>query len=137
MKPQKTCVYCQQPFLPYAFHIRRQRACSKPECQKQRRRETNRKNYRANKSDWDYRWEKREAWRRQHMKLFMREYRKDHPDYVKANRRQQQRRDRKKGNLVNSDVQDPVRVGKLIRIHVLESACKFRRIRLLSDGKLG
>jgi hypothetical protein len=38
--------------------------------------------------------------------------------------------------IVNSVVQEPLCIGKLIRIHLLESDCKFRRIRLLTDGKM-
>ena len=134
MKPQKTCVCCHDLLLPCAFHSRRQRACSKPECQKQRRRDYNQMYYRKNKSDWDYRWDERKEWQKKKMRLFMRQYRKDHPDYVRKNRRQQFRRNRRKRRLiVNSVVQMPIYPWKLMRIHLLESDCKFRRIRLLPE----
>jgi len=134
---EKKCVYCRRTFTPHAFHIRRQRACPQPECQKQRRRDYNRAYYRDNRADWDYRWEQRKAWRQKCLRDYMRRYRKDHADYVKQNRRQQRRRDRKKANLVNSVVRGSIHAWKLMRIHVLESSCKFRRIRLLPDGNHG
>ena len=137
MKPRKTCIYCREAIVSYSFHVRRQRACAKPECQKQRRRDYNQKYYRDNKSDWDYRWEKRKAWRQKKMRLYMRQYRKENPDYVKSNRGQQQKRDRKKMNLVNSVVQIPIHAEKLMRSHVLESSCKFKLIRILSEREGG
>ncbi len=134
MKPSKICAYCHEPFVPYAFHYRRQRACSKPECQKQRRRDTNRTYYWAHRYDRDYGWEKNKIWRQEKGRDFMRQYRIDHPDYVKRNRRLQRGRNRRnRGMIVKSDVEMLLYAGKLMRIHLLESDCKVRRIRLLPE----
>ncbi len=104
MKPIKICVYCHESFVSTAFHHRRQQACPKPECQWQRRRDTNRTYSQTHRSDRDYQGDKNKTWRKKHGRAFMRQYRKDHPAYVKKNRQQQHRRDRKKTNLVKSDV---------------------------------
>jgi hypothetical protein len=62
----------------------------------------------------------------------MRNYRKDNPAYVKKNRDLQRIRDRKKKNLVKSDLRKSLRVGNLMRIHVLEQSCKVRLVRVVS-----
>jgi hypothetical protein len=132
MKPRKTCVYCRKLFDPYPALYRRQRACREPTCQRQRRRDTNRTNYRSHRYDSDYRWEKKKDWRQRHGRNYMRHYRKEHLEYVKANRRQQKRRNqRNRQMIVKSDVWKSLCIGKLMRINILESDCKFRRIRLL------
>lgn len=135
MKPQKTCIYCRRLFDPYPALYRRQRACREPTCQRQRRRDTNRANYQSHRYDSDYRWEKKKAWRRTQGRAYMRRYRQAHPAYVKKNRQQQYRRNRRKRNLVKSDVWKSLYSGKLMRIHILESDCKVRLIRLLPEEK--
>jgi hypothetical protein len=133
MKPRKTCVYCHEPFVPYALHYRRQRACAKPECQRQRRRDTNRSYRLKNPYDADYRREVKKKWRQKHGRDYMRRYRANHLSYVTTNRRQQQRRDQRRGNLVKKDVWESLYSGKLVRIRILEESCKERLMRLLPE----
>ena len=104
MNPRKTCVYCHQLFTPYPPRYRRQKACLKPACQRQRRRRTNHANYASHRYDSDYRWEKKKVWRQKYGRIYMRRYRQVHPAYIKKNRQQQHRRDRKKQLLVKSDL---------------------------------
>lgn len=136
MKPQKTCPYCHKEFNPCPARYRRQKACPNKRCQRHRRRETNRRYYRANRYDRDYGWEKRKAWRQKHGRAYMRAYRKKHMFYVKRNRHQQHRRNRKSRRIVKSDVWKSLQCGKLMRIHILESDCKVRLMRLLPEGKI-
>lgn len=131
MRPQKICPYCHELFDPYPALYRRQRVCGRPECQKQRRRDTNRRYRLKNPYDADYRREVKKKWREKYGRDYMRRYRKKHPDYVKVNRRQQQRRDRKKSNLVKKDLWESLYSGKLVRIRILEESCKERLMRLL------
>ena len=135
MKPQKTCPYCHEKFDPYPARYRRQKACQKTKCQRQRRRDSNARHYRKNRYDLDFRWDQRKEWREKHGRAYMRQYRKEHSTYVKRNRRRQQIRDRKKRHLVKSDVWKQLYSGKLMRIHVLEKSCKVRLMRLLPEGK--
>lgn len=133
MRPQKTCPYCHEHFAPYPALYRRQRACGRLECQKQRKRDTNRIYREKNPHDADYRREIKKRWREKHGCGYMRRYRKEHPGYVKANCRQQKRRDREKANLVKKDVWGSLHSGKLVRIRVLEESCKERLMRLLPE----
>ncbi len=129
MRRRRRCRYCRALF---DTRNRLQRACLKPSCRKQRRRSTNRTNHRAHRYDRDYVWEKRKAWRQRKGRDYMRRYRKENPEYVKKNCDLQRIRDRKKRNLVKSDLRNPVQSGKLIRIHILEESCKVRLVRVIS-----
>ncbi len=129
MRPQTKCRYCHALF---EARNRRQKTCLKPTCRKQRRRATNRANYQRHCFDRDYSWEKRKTWQRENGRDFMRNYRKENLEYVEKNRRRQQVRDRKKKNLVKSDLSNPFQAGKLIRIHILEKSCKDRLVRVVS-----
>lgn len=129
VRPRKKCRYCHALF---DARNRFQQACLKPTCQKQRRRATNRANYLTHRYDRDFVWEKRKQWQTKNGRDFMRNYRKDNPAYVKKNRDLQRIRDRKKKNLVKSDLRKSLRVGNLMRIHVLEQSCKVRLVRVVS-----
>jgi hypothetical protein len=135
MKPQKRCAYCHGLFSPYPARYRRQRACPKPQCQRQRRRDTNRTYRLKNPYDADYRRDVKKRWRQVHGRAYMRAYREKRPDYVKTNRRHQYRRDGKKQNLVKKDVWTSLRTGNIVRIRVLEESCKERLMRLLPSMK--
>ena len=137
MKPRKICEQCHEAFDPYPSQYHRQKTCSKPHCQSQRRRQTNRKYRAKNRYDADYRREVKKAWHREYGRAYMRQYRRNHADYVKRNRRQQHRRDREKPNLVKKDVWKALYSGKLMRIRILETSCKERLMRLLPDEKSG
>ncbi len=143
MKPQrssparrKTCVYCRKLFDPYPALYRRQRSCCAAMCRKQSRRASNRAYRLKNPYDADYRREVKKRWRQTHGRDYMRRYRKQRPDYVKINRRQQERRNRRRGRMiVKKDVWTSLRSGKLVRIRILESDCKERLMRLLPPLK--
>ena len=136
MKLRKTCVYCHCLFEPYPARYQRQKACSKPSCQRQRRRDTNRRNHAAHRYDSDYRWGKKKAWRQRYGRDYMRHYRQTHFSYLKRNRCQQRKRNhRKRRMIVKSDLWTSLHSGKLVRIRILESDCKERLMRLLPPMK--
>ena len=136
MKPRKTCHYCQELFDPYPALYRRQKACSKPPCQKQRRRVTNQAYRKKNPYDADYRREVKKRWRQAQGRDYMREYRKKNVAYVKTNRRQQSKRNQRRGQkIVKKDVWKSLWSGKTVRIRILESDCKERLMRLLPPMK--
>lgn len=115
MKRQKKCRYCGEWYTPHPQTYRRQKACSRSECQVQRGREAVR-GWHVKNPTYD---DGREAYYRQ--------WQKDHPGYwrrrsvaqVKRNREQQRHRDRKKRNLVKRNDSDGVHVEKLMRIRHL------------------
>ena len=136
MRPRKKCPYCHRLFDPYPGQYHIQKACLKPECQKQRRRQTNRDYREKNRYDADYRRPLKKAWRQAHGRLYMRRYRKKHVDYVKRNRRLQlKRNERRRRKIVKKDVWNTLWCGKLMRIRILESDCKERLMRLLPEEK--
>ena len=120
MKRQKKCRYCGQWYTPYSQTYRRQKACSNADCQAQRAREAVRGWHVKNPTYDDGREE------------YYRQWQKDHPGYwcnrpaayVKRNREQQSRRDRKKRNLVKRNDSDRVHTGKLKRIRRLGDLVK-------------
>lgn len=90
----RLCPYCHQHFHPCVFRPD-QRVCSKPECQRRRRADGHRAKC---ESDAEYRQvcrDSRQKWRARNPG-YQRRYRQAHPDYIEANRRGQQRRDRKR-----------------------------------------
>ena len=136
MNPRKRCRYCQELFFPYPGRYRGQRACSKAQCRRQRRRDTNRTYRLKNPYDADYRRDVKKRWREAHGRIYMRRYREAHSDYVKVNRRQQHRRNSCRSQMiVKKDVWTSLRIGKIVRIRVLESDCKERLMRLLPPMK--
>ena len=125
---KKTCQYCPGPFIanPRRFRGRghgtcrrsNQTACSKPLCQRQRKKETQRR-WRTKNPTYD---DDRELYLRQWRKDnpgFSTRYRKSHPDYEERNRQQQRLRDRKKRDLGKQDLIDQVHSEKLSRIQCL------------------
>jgi hypothetical protein len=93
MRPIR-CAACHAPFTPKK-PVPHQRFCSKPACQRERRRRWQRQklkddaDYRANQAAAQKRWRENNAdyWRR---------YRQTHPDYTARNREQQQQRNRRR-----------------------------------------
>lgn len=91
---QIRCAACDDP-LTAKKHVPHQRFCSKPACQRERRRRWQRQklkddaDYRANQAAAQKRWRANNAdyWRR---------YRQTHPDYTARNREQQQQRNRRR-----------------------------------------
>lgn len=115
MRGQKKCRYCGQWYAPHPQTYRRQKACSKPECQTQRAREAVRGWHVKNPAYDDER------------EVYYRQWQKEHPGYwrkrtatqVKRNRDQQRARDRKKRNLVKRNDWNGVHAEKLMRIRHL------------------
>ena len=86
------CAACDDLFTPRR-NVPDQKYCSKPECQRERRRRWQRQklkedpDYRANQAAAQLRWRERhpDYWRR---------YRRSHPAYTERNRQQQRQRNR-------------------------------------------
>ncbi len=86
------CAACDDLFTPRR-NVPDQSYCSKPECQRERRRRWQRQklkedpDYRANQAAAQRRWRERhpDYWRR---------YRRSHPAYTERNRKQQRKRNR-------------------------------------------
>ena len=89
------CAACDDLFTPRR-NVPDQKYCSKPECQRERRRRWQRQklkedpDYRANQAVAQRRWREKnpDYWRR---------YRRAHPGYTERNREQQHQRNRKRG----------------------------------------
>jgi hypothetical protein len=89
---RRRCAACGELFTPRR-NVPGQKYCSKPECQRERRRRWQRQklkedpDYRANQAAAQRRWRERhpEYWRR---------YRQTHPAYTERNRKQQRKRNR-------------------------------------------
>lgn len=91
---QIRCAACDGLFTPKK-HVPGQRFCSKPACQRERRRRWQRQ---KRKDDADYRANQAAAqkrWRANHPD-YWRRYRQTHPDYTARNREQQQQRNRRR-----------------------------------------
>jgi hypothetical protein len=104
----RPCVACGRAFRPRP-QVPRQRYCAQAACQRERRR---RWQQAKRRSDADYRDNQRraqQAWRERHPE-YWREYRRRHPSYEQCNRKQQQRRDGKRGqrDLAKMDASTPV-----------------------------
>ena len=93
MSTSRCCPHCQGRFTPSVYRPQ-QKVCSRPECQRQRRREYHR-HKRA--SDAEYRQTTRNSqkkWRDAHPD-YLRQYRAQHPKSVVRNRERQRVRDQK------------------------------------------
>lgn len=96
----RSCAACHEPFTPRP-NVPNQTYCSKPECQRERRRRWQRQklkadpDYRANQAAAQRRWGERNGdyWRR---------YRRSHPTYTERNRRAQRQRNRKRAQAASS-----------------------------------
>ena len=86
----RICIFCGRLFEPYPT-VPNQQCCSRPECQKARRRKWQKEKlatdeaYKANQADCQRAWRQRnpDYWRR---------YRKIHPAYTEKNRQLQRQR---------------------------------------------
>jgi hypothetical protein len=89
---RRRCLACGRLFVPCP-QVKEQAYCSKPECQRERKRRWHKKkmaddpDYRQNRRDTQWRWRQahRDYWQR---------YRKGHPAYVEKNRERQRERNR-------------------------------------------
>lgn len=92
MKKRCACCHDELPFFPA---VRNHRYCSKPECQKERKSVWHRRKlatdsaYREGKADAQRKWSSAKSG-------YWKEYRANHPAYVKRNREKQRERNRKR-----------------------------------------
>ena len=89
---ERFCVSCGGLFQPNP-RVKKQRYCSKPACQRERRRQWQKRKL---AEDEDYRFNQAEAQRRwcERHSGYWRSYRKKHPGYVRRNRELQRKRNR-------------------------------------------
>lgn len=104
----KRCLACADAFQA-SRRVPTQNYCSRPECQRERRRLWQREKRRT---DGDYRANQLQCqrhWRESHADYWQ-QYRAEHPDYVARNRRQQQFRNatRQPGLIAKMDAMPPV-----------------------------
>ena len=103
---KRRCEACGERFTP-CRHVPNQQYCSKPACQRERRRRWQRKklqrdpDYRANQSAAQRRWRERH-------RDYWRNYRRTHPDYTARNREQQRQRNRNRERRVASPTAPPI-----------------------------
>lgn len=129
MNFQKKCAYCHEWFVPEAWNYRRQKACGRKECQRSRHRRADHVWHLNNPTYDDGREKEQRAWRQTHSG-YWKVYRKNHPAYVKRNRRLQKKRNaRNRGLIANQDGWNSLHHEKLKRI---------RRLGLIAkqDGRL-
>ena len=90
---RKRCTACGDGFSP-CRHVPDQRYCSKPACQRERRRRWQRdklqQDHRANQAAAQRRWRARHP-------DYWRNYRQRHSDYTARNREQQRERNQRRG----------------------------------------
>ncbi len=115
MRRQKKCRYCGQWYDPHPQTYRRQKACSKPECQQQRKLEALRGWHNKNPDYDDGREEYLRDWRNDHPRDWP-TYRAERPEATKRNRDRQRIRDRKRRNLAKRNDSERVCNEKLSRI---------------------
>ena len=90
----KRCACCHDE-LPSIHAVRNHRYCSKPDCQKERKKLWHRqkllvdKAYQESKADAQRKWSSANSG-------YWKEYRANHPDYVERNREKQRERNRKR-----------------------------------------
>ena len=100
----RRCRYCQQIFQPSRYHLQ-QIVCSRPDCQRLRRREYHRHKLHTDSEYHQICLDSQEKWRRLHPD-YSRQYRQSHPESVERNRQGQHRRDRQRHlqNLVKNNL---------------------------------
>ncbi|MES9904196.1 MAG: hypothetical protein ABW168_16175 [Sedimenticola sp.] len=122
---QKHCVACNDLFISRA-NVPNQSFCSKPHCQRERRRRWQRKklkedaDYRANQAAAQKRWRERnpDYWCR---------YRQSHPEYTARNREQQRQRNRNRDRTTTSP--SPPVIAKMdeyfVEMRVLSGSLRY------------
>jgi hypothetical protein len=100
----RRCPYCQQTFRPAPCHPQ-QLVCSQPGCQRQRRNDYRRQKIASDPVYQQVCLDSPRKWRRSNPDYWMK-YRRDHPEQVERNRRQQRLRDLKRrlANLANNNL---------------------------------
>ena len=123
MRREKKCPYCGQRYRPLPQNYRRQKACSDPECQAQRNRESVRRWHVKNPTYDDGREAYYKIWRDDHPEYWRNRRARD-KRYEKRNREQQRRRDRKRRNLAKRNDKKSLHTEKLKRIRNLGDLAK-------------
>ena len=103
---RKPCAACGDEFTRRR-NVPDQQYCSKPECQRERRRRWQRDKL---KQDPDYRANQavaQQRWRERHPD-YWRNYRRTHPEYTARNREQQRKRNRLRGGGGTSPLTAPI-----------------------------
>ena len=100
----RRCPYCQQVFQPARYHSQ-QVVCSRPSCQRQRRRDYQRQKIASDPVYRQVSQESSQKWRRAHPG-YWKQYRQSHAEQAERNRQRQQRRDQKRRlvNLANNNL---------------------------------
>ena len=100
----RRCRYCLQLFQPSRYHPP-QLVCSRPDCQRQRRREYHRRKLHTDPEYHQVCRDSQQKWRCRHPD-YSRQYRQSHPKSVERNRQAQRQRDRKRHlrNLVKNNL---------------------------------
>ena len=94
---EKTCVYCKRRFIAVHVKLCNQQYCSRPECQRARKRKWQREKlardsaYRENQAAAQKEWSSRN-------KGYWQEYRRKNPAYAERNRLKQRERNHRRGS---------------------------------------
>lgn len=122
---EKTCVVCKRRFVANP-RICNQQYCSRPECQRVRKRKWQREqlakesDYRGNQAAAQKGWCGRN-------KGYWREYRKKNPEYTARNRKQQKERNRRRRSMHGIAKMDALRTENII------SSGRYRLVPLCND----
>lgn len=92
---RKRCRYCRELFEPDPRQKNQQKTCGRTECQSKRRKDNSRRWRKKNKGYGKKRYPFIKAWFRNHPD-YLKNYRKNQPAYVEANRQKQKERDAKR-----------------------------------------
>ena len=110
MARRRRCLACGGLFVPCP-QVKKQAYCSKPECQRERKRRWHRKKLVDDPEYVRNRHDAQKRWRDRH-RDYWRDYRKSHPQYVEANRERQRERNarRKKESrpIAKTDASGPI-----------------------------
>jgi hypothetical protein len=100
----RRCRYCQKVFQLSRYHPN-QLTCSRPDCQRQRRREYHRHKLHADAEYHQVCRDSQQKWRNRHSD-YPRQYRQNNPKSVERNRQGQRQRDRRRRlqNLVKNNL---------------------------------
>ena len=103
----KPCVACGQPFQPRP-QVPQQSYCSAPECQRERRRQWQRRKLQTDPDYQDNQARAHQAWSQRNPE-YWREYRESHSEYVERNRVLQHERNAKTmvGPIAKMDASNP------------------------------
>jgi S-adenosylmethionine hydrolase len=117
---RKKCAFCGQSFTPDPRAGKRQKACPRKECRRQRKSLSQKRWVEKNPEYFHGRYANTRAWLDQHPG-YLREYRRNHPEYVEKNRirTSARKKELKEGQF---DIQDELK-SQLIDI----SQVKFRK----------